>query len=726
MKAVKEKTEKRRWRMSRRGFLIGAGTTIGVLAVGGRLGLEAGRPRLVKTMTEGGANFGEAAPGDPDLWLELASDNTITLYSPKVEFGQGIHTTLAQIAAEELGADPKQMRVTQATTSHGFNSFTMFTLGSISVSSLYKPIREAAATLREMVRSEAATQLNVSINSVVVSEGRFYSNETNKTSSYGEIVAAKSGEWVVPEEAAALKTNQDFSVIGQKFPRLDLQNKIMGKAVYGYDARAEGMLYGAFAQPPRYGATLKSANVGNAEQMPGVVRVVVEDDFVGIVAERRSQARKALESLQLEWQGGISWNQSDLEAAVTVNERRGAVIRRDGNARRVLNQGNAIKAEYRTPLAAHAFLEPQAALVNSQGESAEVWVSTQFPGTVREDVAKVLSLKEENVLVNVTYLGGGFGGKDGSAVATAAARLSRAAGKPVHVGRTRTEELRYSTFRPPTHHVLRGAVDGNGNIVALEHHGSSGNVLTLPEVAERILGFDIGAIGSLVSHYNVPNYRVVAHRAELPVPTSSWRSLGHFPNTFALESFIDELAVSVNVDPLEFRLQNLDSTDWGERLKNVLQVAAERSGWGGTLPQGYARGIACGFYGPTVVAQVAEVALESNKIQVKRFTSAVDCGLVINPDGALAQAQGSIIMGLSSTLLEQLTLKDGMVEADNFGQYPLLTIAQAPQIDVVFTPSGEEPYGMGEPVIVPVAAAVANAVYALTGQRLRNLPLTLA
>jgi isoquinoline 1-oxidoreductase subunit beta len=430
----KVKAKKRRWRLSRRGFLIGTGATLGVLAIGGKLALDRGRMFIAEF--EGG-DFG-TPPGDPDLWLELAPDNTLTLYSPKGEFGQGIHTTFAQIAAEELEADWEKMRVVQADTQHGFESFAMTTVGSLSTSSMYKPIREAAATLREMLRLQASKIWGVDPSLVFALKGVMTRQDIpTQTLSYGEL-AASTTTWEVPAEKAVLKPVREFHIIGHVVQRLDLPDKVMGKATYGYDARLEGMLYGAVARPPRYGATLKAVNSSKAETMPGVVQVVTDDNFAGVVAETRAQAWQAVQALETEWEGGITWNDEDLRKAVTVPERGGVVVRRDGNARSKL-RGDVIEVDYRTPLAAHAHLEPQAALVHVQGDKAEAWISTQTPPS--EAIAKATGLGPDKIVIYPRYMGGAFGRKFGNDVGVEAAKLSQAVAKPVHVGWNRLEEM---------------------------------------------------------------------------------------------------------------------------------------------------------------------------------------------------------------------------------------------------------------------------------------------
>ncbi|MDX2007330.1 MAG: molybdopterin cofactor-binding domain-containing protein [Meiothermus sp.] len=732
--AKKPKT-KRPWRLTRRGFLIGAGV-LGGLALGANAALTRGRQFVADAFNSGEGNFG-GPPNTPSLWLEVSQDNRVILFVPKVEFGQGIHTALAQIAAEELQPDWKNFQVRVADTARGFGDSAMSTAGSTSVSASFKPLREAAANMRVMLEQEAARQLGVSAGDLRVAGGRIsVAGQPDKSLTFGEVVAAKQGEWQLPTEVPRLKASRDWQYIGEAVPRIDFRAKLTGQAVYGYDARVEGMLYGAVARPPRYGATLKGVdNLEAVQAMPGVEKVVVDptQNFAGVAARTRSQARRAAEALQVQWEGGITWSQEDLEARVQVprSGRGGTVYMQNGDPLQGLRQGKRVEAEYRIPLAAHAHLEPQAALVDVKPDRVEAQVSTQVVQTTRDGIVKATGYAPEHVVIQPTYIGGAFGRKGGQDVAFEAAMLSKAAGKPVHLGWTRLEEMRYGYLRPPSHNLLRGAVDESGKITAIEHHIAGGDVFlglgTFPEAVGSVFGFDPGALSGAVPLYEFENAKGLAWRVKLPVPTGWWRSLGTIPNTFALECFMDELAHAAGQDPVEFRLRHLGSDQRAQRAKAALQRAAELSGWGQTA-EGTGKGVAIGKYGKTVVALVAEVSAENNLIKVERVTAVVDCGLVVNPNGAEAQAQGSIVMGVSSALKEKITLKDGMVEADNFGLYPLLTLSESPRIRVEFINSANlaEPYGMGEPVIGPVAPVVANAVFALTQKRLRELPLRLA
>jgi isoquinoline 1-oxidoreductase subunit beta len=728
-KEMQAKKKPRGWRVTRRGFLIGMGVTGVGVALGWRFGLPEAQLAIARRLDNATAPGGPE--GAPNAWLEVSPDNSVTLYLTKAEMGQGVHTSLAQLAAEELEIPWENLSVKNASTLRGIDD-PFGTGGSSTISSSFKPLREAAATLREMLRERAASIWKIEKAYVVAMDGAFFQQQNPETKlTYGEVIAQSTGEWQIPKEKVALKPVSEFKVIGQSMPRKDFEAKLTGKAVYGYDARLEGMLYGAVARPPTLTATLKSAAPGKAETLENV-KVVIEEGFAGVVADSRAKARQAVELLELEWTPGAVIQQADLENLTTVAAKGGTVIQREGAVSfttvRSAFKENVIEAEYRSPFATHAHLEPQAALVDVQPNKVVAFVSTQSPQSVRDELAELLGRKKEEVELTATFLGGGFGRRLNVEVALEAARLSRAVGKPVHVGWNRAEEFQYGYVRPATHSVLKASLE-NGKISAFEHQQASGDVAFpfFPAIAGTILGADFGSWrGALVHYSGVQNRRTVAHRVKLPIRTGWWRSLGLLANTFALESFMDELAHEAGADPLEFRLAHFADDEQGQRFKKVLQTVAEKAGWNTPLPAGCARGIACSTDVKTIVAQVAEVSVENSKIRVHKMTAAVDPGLVVNPDGCIAQTQGSVVMGLSSTLLERITIKDSKIEANNFDLYPLLTLRDTPEISVTLLESGEEPYGMGEPPLGPVAAAVANAVFALTGQRLRTLPLELS
>ena len=722
----------RRWRVTRRGFLIGAGLLGGGLALGATLGVTVGLPALHLAIANGldGAGPPASFTTDPQLWFELTPEGRVRVAVPKVEMGQGVHTALAQIAADELELRWDQIEVVQSgSLGPVIDEAGGGTSASNSVASLFIPLRETAATLRELLRAEAAARLGVAPAALSVAAGAFFvTTDPSRSVGYGALAEGAAAR-EAPSEPPPLKPASAWTIIGTSVPRVDLPAKIRGAAIYGYDARAEGMLYGAIARPPTLGATLRSAAPGSAASMPGVVAVVAEPDFAGAVAESRSAAYAAVGAMELEWAEQAPIQQDQIEALVQAAPGRGVVIQREGDVGAALRDATIISAEYRTPMAAHAHLEPQAALVDVRPDRVIAHVSTQSAMLAAQSIASVLGREPQTVEVHPTYLGGGFGRRIGGDVAVEAARLSAAAGRPVHVGWTRSEEFRNGYVRPPTHHVLRATLGPGGRITAIEHSQASSNVLLsiFPRLLKIAFGADFGAWRGARISYAVPNITTTAELAQLPIATGAWRGLGLMANLFAVESFIDELAHAAGVDPLEFRVINAGDDLRGQRIRAVLASVAERSGWGSAAPQGRARGVACSIDANTAAAHVAEVSLKpEGGIRVHKIWAAVDPGLPINPDGVAAQTEGNITMGLSSVLFERLTVRDGRVAAGNFDAYPLLTMRDAPEIDVAVLRSGDVPYGVGEPPMGPIAAAVANAVFALTGKRLRELPLSVA
>jgi isoquinoline 1-oxidoreductase beta subunit len=735
-KATSPQTKK--WKLTRRQFLVGLGSGAAALAVGAFVGgptmVREARLAINQAFLTGEAPMSDL-PKSPFIWFELDAEGNSHLYIPKVEMGQGVHTALAQIAADELELDWQTVIVHQADTRRGFDPELIFTYGSTSVTSLYRPIREIAATMREMLRMEAARQWGVEVAQVTASQStvRLTTDDTSALS-YGALIQNKQGEWVIPEQAAALKPASEFRYIGQPVPRVDLRAKITGRAQYGFDMRAPNMAYGAVARPPRYNAMLKRAAAGTAAEQAGVIQVVIEPtlNFAGIVAASRAQAYAALAFLDLEWEGGTSISQDEIEQTVSVGGDDGILIQRRGDFQANLESGTVVEADYRIPMAAHAQMEPQGALADVQAAAVTVHASTQSPGLTQSFITRSTGIPAEQITVIPTLLGGAFGRKTGTDAALEAVILSRAVGRPVHVGWNRTEEMRYGYRRPPSNNVLRGAIDPNGRILALEHQVASSDVLFYvnelqdSRFLQTLLGADpLAAYGSLI-HYNVPHHRVIYYHRDIPVPTAFWRGLGSFPNTFAIESFMDELAASAGVDPLQLRLDHLPEGALGDRFRVALETVAERSGWFTPAAADRARGVALCYDRGTVVALVVEVGVENNRIRVHQAWCAVDPGLIVNPDGATAQTQGSIMMALSSALHEEIIVTDGLVTADNFGMYPLLRLGEAPTVEVIPLQSREEPVGgLGEPVMGVVPPAVANAVFTLTGQRLRRMPFRL-
>jgi len=718
----KPPNQSRRRRLSRREFLIMLGVGAAGLYAGIKLGTPPIRLRLAEWLEEAGGPPSDIdAP--PDAWFEILPDNTLNLYLPKTEMGQGVHTGLAQIAAEELEINLEQIKVLHASTDRLVDPVA--TSASTTISGLFIPIMEVSAMLRELLRAEAGVQLNAQPEEMVLENGVFWlKSDPSQHRTYGELFQS-AGEWDLPDTPPPLKSPDQYRTIGKSLNRVDLPEKITGQAIYGFDVRLPGMLYGAVARPETIEGQLRKASSGDAPSQPGVVKVVAEDGFAGVVAETREQAYQALTKMELEWDPGQLWQQNDIESMVKVGEGQGVVIQKKGNIDSVPTGGKVVEAEYATPMAFHAYLEPLAAVADVQPDRVDVWASTQAPNRLRGAVADSIRRSEEKVNIHPVFLGGGFGRKIDERAAVEAARLSKAANRPVQVAMNRKEDFQSGFVRPPTHNILRGSLDANGSIATLDHQAASGEVAFpfLPGVMGTILGADFGSYRGAIINYAIPNVQTTAWLIKLPVPTGWWRGLGLMANTFAVESFIDEAAEIAGLDPLAFRIRHLPDNEKGQRMQNALEAAAEQANWGGPLPVGHAHGLAMSYDVGTIVVEIVEVSVENNKIRVHNVTAVADPGLAINPDSVKAQTEGAITMGLSATLYEQVLLKDGAFLQTNFDQYPLLRNSDAPDIDVVVLNSRTTPSGIGEPPISPVPAAVANAVYAATGKRLRRLPL---
>lgn len=533
-------------------------------------------------------------------------------------------------------------------------------------------------------------------------------------------------------------------MVGRPVPRTDLAGKLTGRASFGYDVSLPGMLHGAVVRPPRHGAELQGVRTAaTVRRRPGVVAVVVESGFAGVVAERRSQARDALRYLDPEWSGGEAASLADIEAGVSIPARGGAIIQREGNAGAYLNGDEQpgvrpghppYGAEYRSQMVAPLPAEPPVAVADVKPGGVTVHSSTQNPQLTRASVARALGRKQEQVRVVTPYVGGSFGRKHGwlGDPAAEAARLSAAVGRPVKVGWTMGEDLRYGPKRPPTRNVLRAALDEDGKIQAFEHRLISGDASGgWPDVKRlaQVTGVDLmSAFGAHVLYGRIPHRRVVFHRSPVPgVQTSGFRALGLPANLFALESFMDELAHHAGEDPISYRLRHLNEGEAlvGRGLRRVLEAAAERAGWGTPAPRGGARGVACYVYGQTAVAQIAEVGIERAGLRVYKVTCAVDTGRLVNPDVATAQVEGATIMGLTWALYEEALVEDGAVVNADPRSYRMMTGREAPVVDTVFVEGDRWASGLNEAPSGPIGAAVANALVALTGQRVRTLPLRL-
>lgn len=718
---------KEKKKLSRRKFLVRGGLgTIGVLAVGTYLfrnNIRRGIAGMVNTADT--PYMGNTKT--PVIWFEITKNNQVILHSPKVEMGQGTFTSLAQMAADELEVSMEQIKVVHASTASG-NIDGFATGGSTSVSALWIPLRELAATMREMIKGQAAKKMGVESSQLTMADGVVSSGD--KTMTYAD-VAKDVSDWEIPD-TPTLKNINDYKFVGKPIPRVDLKDKVLGAPIFGMDATMPDMLYGAVVRPSAIGASFVGADTSEAEKMPGVVKVVQEADFVGVVANSLLEAENAKNTIKVEWQVEKNWQTADIEDMITVGKGEAFVIQKEGKAKDLLEDNEGIiTSEFKSPIGAHAQLEPNGALAFVEENKATIIMSTQVVKITRDEIAKRLDLDKEQVNIVPTFLGGGFGRRLHTPNGIQAAVMSKAVGKPVKCFFTRKEEFQNDTFRPPTHHILKAKLDENGMIEAMEHNVSSGDVAfgspMLPGIAESILGADLGAWrGGMIQYGAIPNYRAVSWRVKLPFATSWWRSLGLLANTFAIESFMDELAVKVGKDPVQFRLEQIQDDDRGYRLKEVIKAAADKAGWKDEISNGRAMGFAASTDANTPCAQVVEVSIVDKEIKVHKVTCAMDPGLAVNPDQVRAQCEGAIIMGMSAAMHEQMFVEDSELQPTIYGPYSMALMKHAPKdIDVVLLQNADVPGAVGEPPLGPIGAAVANAVFRLTGQRLRSMPLQL-
>ncbi|MEM1322972.1 MAG: molybdopterin cofactor-binding domain-containing protein [Bacteroidota bacterium] len=444
------------------------------------------------------------------------------------------------------------------------------------------------------------------------------------------------------------------------------------------------------------------------------------------------EAENAKRAIKVTWEVEKQWQQKDIEDMIRVGQGEPIEIQKQGKAKRILdNEEEIITMEFKTPIGAHAQLEPNGSVAHVEGDRATVIISTQVTNLTRNEVAERLGLKKENVNIKPTFLGGGFGRRLHTPNAVQAALLSRAIGKPVKCFFDRKEEFQNDTFRPPTHHVLRAKLESDGMIRAIEHNVSSGDVMfgspLVPSIAGTILGSDVGAWrGGMIQYGKIPNFSAISWRVKLPFATSWWRSLGLLANTFAIECFIDELAIKSGKDPVQYRLDQIQEDQRGFRLREVIRVAAEKADWKDGVHNGRAMGFAASTDANTPVAQVAEVSIEDGQIKVHKVTCVIDPGIAVNPDQVRAQCEGSIIMGMSGAMFEKMEVVDGALTPTIYGPYRMALMRHAPkEIDVVILENAEAPGAVGEPPLGPIGAAIANAVRRLTGKRLTEMPLSL-
>jgi isoquinoline 1-oxidoreductase subunit beta len=669
-----------------------------------------------------------AATSMPNAWVKIGSDDSITIISARSEMGQGVYTALPTLVAEELEVDLGKIKVETAPVGEVYvNSLLggQITGGSTSVVEGYDKLRAAGAQARAMLVTAAAEKWGVDASACRASSG-VVQGPGGQKATYGELAEAAS-KLPVPKDVK-LKDHKDSRYVGKPIHRFDTKGKIDGTAEFGMDVKLPGMLYAALAQCPVIGGKAASFDAAKAKAMPGVKHVVQISDGVAVVADSWWRAKVARGALDIKWDEGAgrSLNTEGIATALKAAAAKpGAVIKKQGDVSEGMKgAAKTLQADYELPFLAHAAMEPMNFTADVRKDSCLVYGPTQFQQLAAGVAAQVTGLKPEQVTVRTTFLGGGFGRRIDVDYVAQAVEISKAiGGGPVKLVWTREDDITHDFYRPTSYHQLSGALDALGKPVVLKFH------LTSPSVTSRLFppvvqnGVDPFMTEAGAVPYDIPNQfaDVVIHDTGLRV--GYWRSVSHALNSFAYESFMDEMAVAAGKDPFEFRRALLDKQP---RLKRVLELAAEKAGWGTPRPAGRSRGIALMEGYGTAMAQVAEVSVSANKIRVHRVVVAVDPGRMVNPNILRQQLEGSIIFGLSAVLYGEITLKDGRVQQSNFHDYPVLRMPEAPAIEMHIVESDEKPAGIGEPGTALVGPAVANAVFAATGQRLRKLPLRLA
>jgi len=724
---------------SRREFLRTGVTGGAALVVGFRLST-----RVFAGQT---ADQEKKTPNPFDAWVRITPDNRVTLILGKSEMGQGIMTALPMILAEELCVDWKNVKVEQAPTNPKI--YDLGTGGSGSVAGSWLPLRRAGAAAREMLIAAAAQKWEVGADTCKAVDGQVVHGNPKRYLSYGELVESAAKLPIPNFNTVPLKNSNDFTLVGHDTRRYEVRDKATGAATFGIDSRVPGMLYAVVARCPVFGGKVASFDAAKAKAVPGVRDVIAFETSgrgasttggIAVLAVNSWAAMQGRNALEVKWDLGPAAKESSagLQEQFLANAAKpGKIVRNDGDADSVLaSSAKTIEAAYEFPFAAHACMEPMNCTVHIRPDGAEAWVPTQAPQWAQGVIAEAAKLPPEKVIVHTTLMGGGFGRRYQADFVMEAAQVAKAAGKPVMVLWTREDDMQHDFYRPASYHKMQGALDANGNLAAWKHFQTSTSIAAKwrENGAEKPEQGEFGT-GSTIP-YQTPNIRIEYTLAESSVPRAWWRSVEHSTSGFVVEGFIDELAVAAGQDPLAFRLKligpdrkiplfdaekapPLDTA----RLKGVLQLAAEKAGWGKSLPKGQGRGIAAFYSFDSYTAAVAEVTVKNGAAKLERLVYAVDCGRPINPEGIRAQVESAAIYGLSAASYDAITISGGRVEQSNFNDYRMPRMNEAPKTEVHVVMSKEEPTGIGEPGLPVMAPAMCNAIFAATGKRLRRLPI---
>jgi len=669
-----------------------------------------------------------AEPVAANAWVRIAPDNTVTLMIDKSEMGQGVVTSLAMLLAEELELDWKKIKTEFAPAAPQYNN-PLFGLqgtgGSTSIRASWGPLTKAGAAAREMLVAAAAKRWGVEAGTCRAENGAVIHAPSKKNLTYGTLVE-DAVKLPVPDKPA-LKDPKDYKFIGKPIKRLDTPVKTTGKASFGIDVRLPNMQHAAVARCPVFGGKVKSFDAEKAKTIPGVKQIVQISSGVAVVADNTWSAMQGRDALKIEWdEGANAANSSDAIHKLYVQraEQPGVIVRKDGDVEVALaGAARKIEAAYEVPFLAHATMEPMNCAADVRANGCDIYAPTQFQTFTQGTGARIAGLKPEQVRVHTTYLGGGFGRRAEQDFIAEAVELSKAVGTPVQVTWSREDDMQHDFYRPAAYTKFVAGLDVDGWPVAWKSR------IVGPSIMNRFFpgsvqnGIDQTSVeGASDIKYAIPNFFTDYLLTEVGVPVGFWRSVGNSHNGYITECFIDELAKAGGKDPVEFRRKLLANAP---RHRGVLELAAEKSGWGKPLPAGHTRGIAMVESFASYVAEVAEVSFNrtSGEVRVHRVVCAVDCGRYVNPDTIRAQMEGAIVYGLTAALKGQITISKGRVEQGNFNDYEMLRLNEMPEIEVHIVQNNEAPGGAGEPGTPPIAPAVCNAIFAATGKPIRRLPI---
>ena len=700
-------------RLDRRNFLKVSTAAAGGLLVGFHL---PGKGELAAQATD--------AAKPLNAFVHIGTNDLVTFIIHKPENGQGTTTSLAQLLAEELEADWKKIRweyapIAQVYASGGLQG----TVGSQAIRSTYTPLRQAGAVAREMLKQAAAQQWGIDKAQCRAENSTIVNTVTNARLSYGSLADAASKIAPPAANTVQLKPASEFKVVGKPAKRLDTPEKITGKAEFALDVKRPGMLHAVVARCPVVGGSVVSFDATAAKAVPGVKHVVQIPEGIAVVADNTWAAMEGRKALVVQWNEGenASLNSAMIrEILQNATATAGNVASKRGEGDAALAASSKqVEAIYEAPYLAHAPMEPFTCVADVKAGSCEVWVGSQLPSVANQNAMQASGLPANQVNLHTLYMGGGFGMRGGGAYVTEAVGISKALGIPIKVTYTREDDLSTDRFRPASYARFKAGLDAAGKLSAWTARVSCSS-FSAQGMRNGVDREGVAGIADIL--YEVPNVQIEYREPGIKIPTNYWRSVGHSQNTFFTESFVDELALAAGKDPVEFRRMLLATQP---RLLGALNLAAEKAGWGKTLPAGRAMGVAAVNCFGSFNAQIAEVSIVQGKVRVHRVVSAVDCGQAINPAGVEQQMQSAIVYGLSAALRGNITFEKGRVQQTNFHQYEPLRMDEMPVIETYIVPSTNNPGGMGEVGTPAIAPAVGNALFKLTGKRVRRMPFSL-